>query len=215
MERKALIESKNKMASQKSSVIIEDVSEDNKYDGSVEERQAENCNTASTAPVPRIGQNRNEKKARKALSKFGLKPVPGVRRMVVKRSHSSVLFVVNQPEVLINPGTDTYVVFGVASTLGDEQAGLAQAAQQLGPDVLEQLKSMAAGSGGAGLNEQNSASPEPVEDVDEGDVDETGLNGEDIDSIVEHYNISRAKAIKALRDNGNDVVDAMMGLSVE
>merc|ERR1711964_962144 len=112
-------------------------------DDEVSNQVTSNDTPATAAPaapeMPRPGQNRNEKKARKALSKLGLKPVPGVNRIVVKHTGNQVLFVVNQPKVLRNPGTDSFVVYGIASAAGDEAAGLQQAAQQFNPELMAQL----------------------------------------------------------------------------
>merc|ERR1712029_985553 len=58
-------------------------------------------------------QSRGEKKARKTLSKLGLKQVAGVTRVTIRKSRN-ILFVVNNPDVYKNPNGDTYVVFGEA-----------------------------------------------------------------------------------------------------
>ena len=58
-------------------------------------------------------QSRGEKKARKTLSKLGLKQVAGVTRVTIRKS-KNILFVVNNPDVYKNPNGDTYVVFGEA-----------------------------------------------------------------------------------------------------
>ena len=56
-------------------------------------------------------QSRAEKKARKALLKLGLKPVPGIARVTVRKA-KNILFVIARPEVYKNPSSDTYIVFG-------------------------------------------------------------------------------------------------------
>lgn len=56
---------------------------------------------------------RSEKKARKAISKLGLKPVPGVARVTIKKS-KNILFVIQKPDVYKSMGTETYIVFGEA-----------------------------------------------------------------------------------------------------
>merc|ERR1712173_319953 len=58
-------------------------------------------------------QSRQEKKARKSIAKLGLKPVPGVTRVAIRKT-KSMLFVINKPEVFKNNASDTYVVFGEA-----------------------------------------------------------------------------------------------------
>jgi len=58
-------------------------------------------------------QSRSEKKARKAMSKLGLKSVPGVSRVTIRKS-KNILFVINRPDVYKSPASDTYIVFGEA-----------------------------------------------------------------------------------------------------
>merc|ERR1719401_419788 len=58
-------------------------------------------------------QNRAEKKSRKAVSKLGMKPVPGIVRVTVKKS-KNILFVISKPDVYKSPTSDTYIVFGEA-----------------------------------------------------------------------------------------------------
>lgn len=76
---------------------------------------AEGSTTASGMPdlVSKAKQSRGEKKARKLMSKLGLKPVPGVNRVTIRKS-KNILFVINKPDVLKNPASDTYIVFGEA-----------------------------------------------------------------------------------------------------
>ncbi|XP_017891203.1 nascent polypeptide-associated complex subunit alpha-like [Ceratina calcarata] len=63
--------------------------------------------------VSKAKQSRGEKKARKLMSKLGLKPVQGVNRVTIRKS-KNILFVINKPDVLKNPASDTYIVFGEA-----------------------------------------------------------------------------------------------------
>merc|ERR1719392_648100 len=70
-------------------------------------------------------QNRSEKKSRKAVSKLGMKPVPGIVRVTVKKS-KNILFVISQPDVHKSPNSDTYIVFGEAKI--EDLSAQAQAA---------------------------------------------------------------------------------------
>ena len=47
-------------------------------------------------------QSRGEKKARKMMSKLGLKPVPGVTRVTIRKS-KNILFVIQNPDTYKNP----------------------------------------------------------------------------------------------------------------
>jgi nascent polypeptide-associated complex subunit alpha len=155
--------------------------------------------------------NRNEKKARKAMSKLALKAVPGITRVVVKRGPNAVLFVVNNPEVLRNPTSDSYVVFGRATNVGENEAGaLQQAASQFSPEMMAQFAQATAQAGGAPVAPAQVAGGD-----DEGEeVDETGLEAKDIALVMEQAKCSRAKAAKVLRANDGDVVNAIMELSM-
>jgi len=74
-------------------------------------------------------QNRAEKKARKAMQKLGMKPVPGIMRVTVKKA-KNILFVISKPDVLKSGGSETYVIFGEAKIEDINQATSLQAAEQ-------------------------------------------------------------------------------------
>lgn len=52
--------------------------------------------------------NRNEKKARKAISKLGLKHVEGITRVTLRRP-KNILFVISQPDVYKSPNSNTWM----------------------------------------------------------------------------------------------------------
>merc|ERR1711975_45872 len=151
-------------------------------------------------------QSRSEKKSRKAMAKLGMKPVPGIIRVTVKKS-KNILFVIKEPDVFKtssdNPKSPaTYVVFGKAEI----EDLLAQATSA----AVEQLKAP-----GAGL-EVGTDVPKPEVEVDgddDGDEDPGDLDENDIELVVKQAGVSKAKAIKALKQNENDVVNAIMALS--
>merc|ERR1711959_131668 len=63
-------------------------------------------------------QSKSEKKSRKAMAKLGMKPVPGIIRVTVKKS-KNILFVIKEPDVFKTgegggKQASTYVVFGKA-----------------------------------------------------------------------------------------------------
>lgn len=61
-------------------------------------------------PGPSNGQqSRAEKKARAALANLGLKQIPGVTRVVLRRPRN-VMFVLQNPEVYHAPGSDIHIV---------------------------------------------------------------------------------------------------------
>merc|ERR1719473_1760836 len=122
-------------------------------------------------------QSRSEKKSRKAMAKLGMKPVPGIIRVTVKKS-KNILFVIKEPDVFKtssdNPKSPaTYIVFGKAE-IEDLSAQATSAA-------VEQFKAP-----GAGLEVGGDDAPK-IEDVggdDEGDEDAGGLDENDIELVV-------------------------------
>merc|ERR1719157_80247 len=78
--------------------------------------------------------NRAEKKSRKAVSKLGMKPVPGIVRVTVKKS-KNILFVISRPDVHKAATSDTYVVFGEAKIEDLGAQAQASAAQSLTQDL--------------------------------------------------------------------------------
>jgi nascent polypeptide-associated complex subunit alpha len=51
------------------------------------------------------------------------------------------------------------------------------------------------------------------DDDDEEDVDEAGLEDKDIQLVMQQASVSRKKAVKALKENDNDIVNSIMALS--
>ena len=83
----------------------------------------------------RAKQSRSEKKSRKAVQKLGMKPVPGVMRVTVKKS-KNILFVISKPDVFKSPASDTYIIFGEAKIEDlSAQAQTAAAEQFKAPEV--------------------------------------------------------------------------------
>lgn len=53
------------------------------------------------------------------------------------------------------------------------------------------------------------------EEEDDGEeVDEAGLEAKDIELVMAQASVSRKKAVKALRENDNDIVNSIMALSI-
>ena len=53
------------------------------------------------------------------------------------------------------------------------------------------------------------------EDEDDGEeLDDTGLEAKDIELVMAQASVSRKKAVKALKENDNDIVNSIMALSV-
>ena len=53
------------------------------------------------------------------------------------------------------------------------------------------------------------------EEEDDGEeVDDTGLEDKDIELVMTQASVSRKKAVKALKENDNDIVNSIMALSI-
>ena len=163
--------------------------------------------TASGLPldvVSKAKQSRGEKKARKIMSKLGLKPVQGVNRVTIRKS-KNILFVINKPDVYKNPVSDTYIVFG--------EAKIEDLSQQAQVAAAEKFKEVNPAGDSASGNPTTSVDPIAEESEDD-DVDETGVEDKDVELVMSQANVSRAKAIKALKNNQNDIVNAIMELTM-
>ncbi|KAM7476828.1 hypothetical protein LguiB_024071 [Lonicera macranthoides] len=145
----------------------------------------------------RSKQSRSEKKSRKAMLKLGMKPIPGVGRVTVKKS-KNILFVISKPDVLKSPNSDTYVIFGEAKIEDLSSQLQTQAAEQFkAPDLSHMIS-----------KPESSAAAQEDEDVDE-----TGVEPKDIELVMTQVGVSRSKAVKALKAAGGDIVSAIMELT--
>merc|ERR1711918_136838 len=121
-------------------------------------------------------QSRSEKKSRKAMQKLGMKPVPGIIRVTVRKS-KNILFVIKSPDVFKtssdNPKSPaTYIVFGKAE-IEDLSAQATSAA-------VEKFKAP-----GAGLDVGGDDAPKiDVGGDDDGDEDAGDLDENDIELVV-------------------------------
>ncbi|XP_041650413.1 uncharacterized protein nacad [Cheilinus undulatus] len=149
-------------------------------------------------------QSRSEKKARKAMSKLGLKPVHGVTRITIRKS-KSILFVINRPDVFKSPASDIYIVFG--------EAKIEDLSQQAHKAAAEKFKVPVTSSPLAPPVPPSLTIKEESEEEEE-EVDEGGLEQRDIELVMAQANVSRAKAVRALKHNKNDIVNAIMELTM-
>merc|ERR1712223_1917646 len=159
----------------------------------------------------RAKQSRGEKKARKIMSKLGLKQVTGVSRVTIRKS-KNILFVINKPDVYKNPASDTYIVFGEAKIEDLSQQAQIDAAKKFNAAEAPQPSEMG-GTGTTGAAAPGGQPAIPEDDEDE-EVDEEGVEDKDIELVMSQGNVSRSKAIKALKNNTNDIVNAIMELTM-
>lgn len=143
-----------------------------------------------------------------AILKLGLKAVPGITRVTVKKA-KNILFVIGKPDVYKSPASDTYVIFGEAKIEDIAAQAQAAAAQQFSPEEAAKLVQQA----GAAAAAAPAAAGAKAEEEESGEaVDESGLDPDEINTIMAQANCSRAKAVKALRKNKN-IVDAILELT--
>lgn len=171
----------------------------------------------STEQIPQGAEvsifSKNEKKARAAIAKLNLRPVKGITRVTFKKRGNQI-YAIDQPEVF-KSAAGTFIVFGEAK-LEDlaqrlQQAQAAAGAEGINPVAGSQDQSSIQADFQAAAA-ANAAKVEEEEDPNEV-VDESDLKSSDVDLIVEQTGVSRAKAVKALRANDNDLVNAIMELS--
>jgi len=143
-------------------------------------------------------QSRSEKKSRKAMLKLGMKPIPGVTRVSIKKN-KNILFVISKPDVFKSPASDTYIVFG--------EAKIEDLSSQLQTQAAEQFK--APDLSHAMLKPESSAA---AQEEDE-EVDDTGVEPKDIELVMTQAGVSRVKAVKALKAASGDIVTAIMELT--
>ncbi len=61
------------------------------------------------------------------------------------------------------------------------------------------------------LGGSTTAAPTAIaEEDDDEEVDATGVEDKDIELVMSQANVSRSKAVKALKNNSNDIVNAIM-----
>ena len=189
------------MASVEEPVVDPVVAEEDSDDDDIPELVDSKATAAEEAEEK--GATRGEKKARKAISKLGMKLIPGVCRVTLKKS-KNVMFVINKPDVYKSPNADSYIVFGEAKI-----EDLAAKQAQLNYEQQQHQQRAAADMQPAG----DKAAPAAAAD-DGAVVDEDGVDPKDIALVIDQAHCSRAQAVTALRNNNNDLVNAIMELTI-
>jgi len=118
--------------------------------------------------------------------------------------------VIAEPEVY--KSESTYVIVGEIKV--EDQSALAQRAasqkyqQQKSQDLppLETSEKAPAASTSASASSTETEAEEPV--------DETGVEAKDIEVVMQQANVTRGKAVKALKNTNNDIVNAIMELTM-
>ncbi|KAF1827868.1 ATP synthase D chain, mitochondrial [Dissoconium aciculare CBS 342.82] len=187
---------------EKRDVEVEDESSDESEDG------------AGEAGIPAGAQvavhNRNEKKARKSIAKLGLKRVEGITRVTLRRP-KNILFVISQPEVYKSVNSNTWIIFGEAKIEDLNSQAQASAAQQLAAQSAHEGHDHDHDHDDKGKAIEGDSKKAAEEEEDDGEeVDDTGLEAKDIELVMAQASVSRKKAIKALKENDNDIRSAAL-----
>ncbi|KAF1944194.1 nascent polypeptide-associated complex, alpha subunit [Clathrospora elynae] len=202
---------------EKKNVQIEEDESSEESEGEGEEGEA-NIPAGAAVAV----HSRNEKKARKAIAKLGLKHIEGITRVTLRRP-KNILFVINQPDVYKSPSSNTWIIFGEAKIEDLNSQAQANAAQQLANAEAASQADHAGhdhaghdhGKGkGKAIEGKKDEEEDEDEDEDEEDVDDEGLEAKDIELVMQQASVSRKKAVKALKENDNDIVNSIMALSI-
>ncbi|KAL2217043.1 ATP synthase D chain, mitochondrial [Thermoascus aurantiacus ATCC 26904] len=183
---------------------VEDANESSESEAEAGEEQPTTIPGGAAVTI----HSRNEKKARKAIGKLGLKHVPGITRVTLRRP-KNILFVINQPDVYRSPSNNTWIIFGEAKIEDLNVQAQASAAQQLA--ATESAAEHAAHDHAHDKGKAPETEAKKEEEEDDGEeVDETGLEPKDIELVMAQANVSRKKAVKALRENDNDIRSAAL-----
>ena len=81
----------------------------NQYQATTQQPQLAAAAEIDEEPVSKAKQSQSEKRARKAISKLGLRQVTGVTRVTIRKS-KNILFVITKPDVYKSPTSYTYIV---------------------------------------------------------------------------------------------------------
>lgn len=130
-----------------------------------------------------------------------MKPVNDVVRVTMKKS-KNIMFVVSKPDVFKSPTADSYIIFGEAKIedLAAKQAQMnAENSQQRAQQNKVNFEGQAQKEGAAGEEES---------------VNEDGIDAKDIALVIDQAHCTRAQAVTALRNNNNDLVNAIMELTI-
>ena len=107
-------------------------------------------------------------------------------------------------------------IFGEAKIEDLNSQAQASAAQQLAAQsASDAAQDTSADGADKGKGAETDGAKKAEDDEDDGEeVDDTGLESKDIELVMAQANVSRKKAVKALKENDNDIVNSIMALSI-
>ncbi len=143
------------------------------------------------------------------MSKLGLKQVSGINRVTMRKS-KNIIFVISKPDVYKSPNSDTYIVFGEAKVEDLSHQAQMAAAEKFTKQSSQNPQADLAQAAAASLAAAKAPATIAEEEEDDEEVDATGVEEKDIEIVVTQSNVSRKRAIKALKNNNNDIINAIM-----
>lgn len=111
----------------------------------------------------------------------------------------NILSFITKLDVYKSPATGTYIVW--------EEAKIEELSQQAQLATADEFKVQ--GEAVSSIQE-NAQTPTVQEKNEEEEVDQTAMEVKDIEMVTVHANVSRAKAVQALKSKSNDIVSAIM-----
>jgi nascent polypeptide-associated complex subunit alpha len=130
------------------------------------------------------------------------------------KKSKNIMFVIAKPEVFKSPTSDSYIIFGEAKIedLAAKQAALEAEKAAYRPEGNQASKQAVYDKSGIPPAKNVAPQQQPLEE--ETSVDESGVDANDIKLVVDQAHCTRARAVAALRNNGNDIVNAIMELTI-
>uniref|UniRef100_A0A8D2DYH0 NAC-A/B domain-containing protein n=1 Tax=Sciurus vulgaris TaxID=55149 RepID=A0A8D2DYH0_SCIVU len=128
----------------------------------------------------------------------------GLRGLLESTTQKSknILFVITIPVVYKSPSSNTYMVWG--------EANIEDLSQQAQLAVAEKFKVQ----GEAVSNVQENTQILTVqEESEEKEIDGTGVEVKNIELVMSQASMSRLKVVLVLKNNSNDIVNAIMELT--
>lgn len=104
-------------------------------------------------------------------------------------------------------------IFGEAKIEDLNSQAQATAAAQLAHQEAQNAENAAAEKDKGKAIDTGDAKKEDDDDDGE-EVDDSGLEAKDIELVMQQASVSRKKAVKALKENDNDIVNSIMALSI-
>jgi len=115
------------------------------------------------------------------------------------------LFIINNPDVYKSPSSDTYVIFGDAKIEDISNPSVEKAVEELEELQTQDEKVTTTPE----ENDKDSVEPQENKESDE-DLDETGVEPKDVELVMAQAGCTKNAAIKALKENNGDIVNAIM-----